>query len=78
MMNEALIYRLSRGLDLNIILRKFSLSYLWTIWEVSVFMGLPKLTICFEIANTHVGIISKVIKHFESKCKGLPTLENKI
>ena len=68
MMNEALIYRLSRGLDLNIILRKFSLSYLWTIWEVSVFMGLPKLTICFEIANTHVGIISKVIKHFESKC----------
>ena len=39
-------------------------------------MGLPKLTICFEIANTHVGIISKVIKHFESKCKGLPTLEN--
>ena len=39
-------------------------------------MGLPKLTICFEIANTHVGIISKVIKHFKSKCKGLPTLEN--
>ena len=38
-------------------------------------MGLPKLTICFEIANTHVGIISKVIKHFESKCKELPTLK---
>ena len=61
---------------MKIISRKFSLSYLWTIWEVSVFMGLPKLTICFEIANTHVGIISKVIKHFESKCTGLPTLEN--